>query len=32
VLLCTDGDFNVGLTNQDELIRLIQQKAKGGVF
>jgi len=32
VLLCTDGDFNVGVTSQGELIRLIQDKAKGGVF
>ena len=32
VILCTDGDFNVGLTNQSELIELIQSKARGGVF
>jgi Ca-activated chloride channel family protein len=32
VVLCTDGDFNVGITDQDELVRLIQQKAKNGVF
>ncbi|MBA4148985.1 MAG: VWA domain-containing protein [Verrucomicrobia bacterium] len=32
VILCTDGDFNVGITNQDELINLIQRKAKSGVF
>ena len=32
VILCTDGDFNVGTTNQSELIRLIEEKAKGGVF
>ena len=32
VILCTDGDFNVGVTNQDELIRLIESKAKSGVF
>jgi Ca-activated chloride channel homolog len=32
VILCTDGDFNVGVTNQGELTRLIQAKAKSGIF
>jgi Ca-activated chloride channel family protein len=32
VILCTDGDFNVGITDQSELINLIQRKAKSGVF
>lgn len=32
VILCTDGDFNVGITNQGELIRLIEGQAKSGVF
>ncbi|MBI5394383.1 MAG: VWA domain-containing protein [Verrucomicrobia bacterium] len=32
VILCTDGDFNVGVTNQGDLTRLIEEKAKGGVF
>src|SRR4029077_19914872 len=32
VLLCTDGDFNVGITNQGDLTRLIEDKAKSGVF
>jgi Ca-activated chloride channel family protein len=32
VILATDGDFNVGVTNQEELIALVEQKAKGGVF
>ncbi len=32
VILCTDGDFNVGVTSHDELIRLIQAKARSGVF
>jgi Ca-activated chloride channel family protein len=31
VVLCTDGDFNVGVTSQSELIDLIQEKAQGGV-
>jgi Ca-activated chloride channel homolog len=32
VILATDGDFNIGVTNQGELIRLIEAKAKTGVF
>jgi Ca-activated chloride channel family protein len=32
VILATDGDFNVGITNQADLIRLIEEKAKSGVF
>jgi Ca-activated chloride channel family protein len=32
VILATDGDFNVGLTNEGDLIRLIEAKAKSGVF
>jgi len=32
VILCTDGDFNVGVTNEGELTRLIGEKAKSGVF
>jgi len=32
VVLATDGDFNVGVTNQGDLIRLIEEKAKTGVF
>ncbi|MDA2933005.1 VWA domain-containing protein [Acidobacteria bacterium AH-259-D05] len=32
VILATDGDFNVGTTNQGELTRLIEEKAKSGVF
>jgi Ca-activated chloride channel family protein len=32
VILATDGDFNVGVTNQGDLIRLIEAKAKSGVF
>ncbi|MDP9004239.1 MAG: von Willebrand factor type A domain-containing protein [Verrucomicrobiota bacterium] len=32
VILATDGDFNVGVTNQGDLIRLIETKAKSGVF
>jgi len=32
VILCTDGDFNVGTTSQGDLVRLIEEKAKSGVF
>jgi Ca-activated chloride channel homolog len=32
VILCTDGDFNVGITSGGDLTRLIQQKARTGVF
>jgi Ca-activated chloride channel family protein len=32
VVLATDGDFNVGITSQGDLIRLIQDKSKSGVF
>lgn len=32
VILATDGDFNVGTTNQSELIRLIEKKRESGVF
>ena len=32
VILCTDGDFNVGITNRSELVDLIQEKAATGVY
>jgi Ca-activated chloride channel family protein len=32
VILATDGDFNVGVTSEGSLVRLIQEKAKSGVF
>ncbi|HEX8720798.1 MAG TPA: VWA domain-containing protein [Pyrinomonadaceae bacterium] len=32
VVLATDGDFNVGLTSDEELVRLIEEKRRGGVF
>jgi Ca-activated chloride channel family protein len=32
VILATDGDFNVGVTSQDELVRLIEQERASGVF
>jgi Ca-activated chloride channel family protein len=32
VILATDGDFNVGVTNQSELVDLIEREAKSKVF
>ncbi len=32
VLLATDGDFNVGITDREELTRFIEQKRESGVF
>jgi Ca-activated chloride channel family protein len=32
VILCTDGDLNVGITDDDALVQLIKQKAAGGTF
>ncbi len=32
VILATDGDFNVGVSSDQELIRLIEEKRKSGVF
>ncbi|NEO90083.1 MAG: VWA domain-containing protein [Moorea sp. SIO3G5] len=32
VILATDGDFNVGVSSDSELVKLIEQKRKKGVF
>ena len=32
VILCSDGDFNVGVTDRKELKSLIKQQAQSGVF
>lgn len=32
VILCTDGDFNVGASSDDELENLIEQKRSSGVY
>jgi len=32
VILATDGDFNVGVTDRGDLVRLIEEKAKTGVY
>lgn len=31
VILCSDGDFNVGTTSDDELVSLVETEAKGGI-
>ncbi len=31
VILATDGDFNVGITNHNQLIKLIERKRKSGI-
>lgn len=32
VILCTDGDFNVGISADDELVQVIERQARSGVF
>jgi Ca-activated chloride channel family protein len=32
VILATDGDFNVGVTSEGDLVRLIEEKRQSGVF
>lgn len=32
IVLCTDGDFNVGVSSNDGLQRLIEEERKSGVF
>jgi Ca-activated chloride channel homolog len=32
VILCTDGDFNVGVSSDGELVRMIEQKRQTGIF
>src|SRR5689334_23476954 len=32
VILCTDGDLNVGVTSDEALVKLIKEKAAGGTF
>ena len=31
ILLCTDGDFNVGMTGTDQMVRMVEQESKGGI-
>lgn len=32
VILCTDGDFNVGVSSDDDLVRVIEKERESGVF
>jgi Ca-activated chloride channel family protein len=32
VVLATDGDFNVGLTSDNELVQLVENKRRSGIF
>jgi len=32
VILCTDGDFNVGISSDGDLVRLIEEKRKSHIF
>lgn len=32
IILATDGDFNIGVSSDDELVRMIEQERKSGVF
>lgn len=32
VILATDGDFNVGISDRETLVETIEEKARGGVF
>ncbi len=32
IILCTDGDFNVGLSSDDALERMVEKEREGGVF
>jgi Ca-activated chloride channel family protein len=32
IILATDGDFNVGITSDDELVNMIEEERKSGVY
>lgn len=32
VILCTDGDFNVGVSSDDALVKLVEEERKSGVY
>ncbi len=32
IILATDGDFNVGITSESELLRMIEEKRNDGIF
>ncbi len=31
ILLCTDGDFNVGMTGTDQMVRMVEEESKAGI-
>lgn len=31
VIMCTDGDFNVGISNPDDLVKFIEEERKSGI-
>jgi len=32
IIVATDGDFNVGLSSDDDMVRLIEKERKRGIF
>ena len=32
IILATDGDFNVGISSDDALVRLIEKEREHGIF
>lgn len=32
IILCTDGDFNIGASSDDEMVRLIEQERDNGIY
>ena len=32
IVLCTDGDFNVGVSSTAELVRMVQEKRRSGIY
>jgi Ca-activated chloride channel family protein len=32
IILCTDGDFNVGVSSDDDLVRMIEQERNKGIY
>ncbi len=32
VIICTDGDFNVGVSNHGDLVRMVEERRRTGVF
>ena len=32
VILCTDGDFNIGASSDDDMVRLIEKERDNGIY